>query len=676
MWLATGILCFSLLPFATWAQTRAVTDPGVITTLQAITPAGVPTVFDGRVYGVAFGEDASTIWVANAKKLYQLDWRQNRALDAIALGGVPGLQGIQFDSVTKRPLLSVLRRAGGGPARVALMEPGSVVAGDLGTFQAGAIAIAREPDSRGRRLAVVPLTANNQLAVIDLAKREVTGKAATGIAPFGAVVSHDGAIAFVTNWGGRTAKPDETTAQTGNAPDQVVVDARGMASTGTVTRIDLGTLAGTHTISVGLHPTAAVWDESAERLYVANGNSDSISVIDTRRMAVSQTLAIAPFAVKAAGIAPTALALSKNRATLYAACGGINAIAVMDARTGAVQGLIPTAWYPNGLSVSPDGEWIAVSALLGVGSGWRDAPEKRYVHANRGTVAMVPVPDAAQLASYTSAVRGITGWIWRALTKRPLAATLARNAIPVPARAGDPSTIEHVVFIIKENRTYDQVFGDIAKGNGDQSLVMFGRDVTPNQHRLAEEFVLLDNFYATGGNSGDGHQWLTQANETDYCLWPGYEGRSYPFDGTRSDRVLDGRVSWDYALGAGKTVRVYGEYAGARESSGDGPAEVSAALEGGRRLRARLEHEGADRAAEQDTGAEFPGVEREHSGRGARADLSGGREANGSGGVDAESDRCCSCRRTTRQRHDAGRVRRRRRWWRTTIWRWGRWWRR
>ena len=331
MRIAAGVLCFSLFAFVTWAQTRAVTDPGTITTRQAITPAGVPTVFDGRVYGVAFGEDASTIWVANAEKLFQLDWRQNRSLEAIMLNGLPGLQGIQFDSVAKRPLLSAQRRARSGPAHVALMDRGAVVAGDLGTYQAGAIAIAREPDSRGRRLAVVPLTANNQLAVIDLTKRELVGKAATGIAPFGAVVSHDSAIAFVTNWGGRVAKPGETTAQTGHAPDQVVVDARGVASTGTVTRIDLGTLAATNTIGVGLHPTAIVWDEPGERLYVANGNSDSVSVIDTRRMAVAQTFAIAPFAVKAAGIAPTALALSKDRATLYAACGGINAIAVLDA---------------------------------------------------------------------------------------------------------------------------------------------------------------------------------------------------------------------------------------------------------------------------------------------------------------------------------------------------------
>ena len=562
MRIAAGLLCLSLPTFVTWAQTRAVTDPGTITTRQAITPAGVPTVFDGRVYGVAFGEDASTIWVANAEKLFQLDWRQNRSLEAIMLNGLPGLQGIQFDSVAKRPLLAGLRRASTGPAHVALMDRGAVVAGDLGTYQAGAIAIAREPDSRGRRLAVVPLTANNQLAVIDLTKRELAGKAATGIAPFGAVVSHDGAIAFVTNWGGRVAKPGETTAQTGDAPDQVVVDARGVASTGTVTRIDLGTLAATNTIGVGLHPTAIVWDEPDERLYVANGNSDSVSVIDTRRMAVARTFAIAPFAVEAAGIAPTALALSKDRATLYAACGGINAIAVLDARTGAVRGLIPTAWYPNGLSISADGAWIAVSALLGVGSGWRDSPGQRFALANRGAVAVLPVPDAAQLASYTAAVSRNNRMDLAGTIEKAPAAGPARNEIPIPARAGDPSTIEHVVFIIKENRTYDQVFGDIEKGNGDKSLVMFGRDVTPNQHKLAEEFVLLDNFYATGGNSADGHQWLTQANEVDYCMWPGYAGRSYPYDGTDPIAYSKNGFLWDYALGRGKTVRVYGEYAG------------------------------------------------------------------------------------------------------------------
>jgi phospholipase C len=119
-----------------------------------------------------------------------------------------------------------------------------------------------------------------------------------------------------------------------------------------------------------------------------------------------------------------------------------------------------------------------------------------------------------------------------------------------------------VVYIIKENRTYDQLFGDLPRGNGDPSLVMFGQDVTPNHHKLATDFVLLDNFYATGGNSGDGHQWVTQANETSYALWPGYVGRSYPYDGTDPIAYANTGFLWDLAQARGKTVRVYGEYAG------------------------------------------------------------------------------------------------------------------
>ncbi len=140
-------------------------------------------------------------------------------------------------------------------------------------------------------------------------------------------------------------------------------------------------------------------------------------------------------------------------------------------------------------------------------------------------------------------------------------ASAAVKPVAIPRRAGEPSLIEHVVYIIKENRTYDQVFGDVKKGNGDANLVMFGEDVTTNQHRLANEFVLLDNFYASGGNSGDGHQWLTQANETAYAMWPGWAGRSYPFDGTDPIAYSERGFLWDYALRAKKAVRVYGEFA-------------------------------------------------------------------------------------------------------------------
>lgn len=552
---------------------RAVTDPGVVTTRQAITPAGVSTVFNGRVYGVAFGASPSELWVLHASHVYRLDWKQNRVLDAVSHGGSPGLQGLRFDRAAGAALVAVAVRKkrpsdkqDDPEVRLLRIRDGkaATVAAGLGTFLAGAIGTAADTDMTGRRVALVPITANNKLAVVDLASGNPVGTIPTELVPFGAVVSRDGTVAYVSNWGGRRPKVGDLTASLGLRPDadRAVVDDRGIASTGTVTRIDLKAMKGTHTIPVGLHPTALAWDEPRHRLYVANSNADSISVIDTQEQRVAADFSLAPFAVKVSGIAPTALAVSPDGARLCVACGGINAVLLMEAATGKIEGMIPTAWYPNGLALSADGRLLAVTSLLGAGTGWRDEPRKRYVHSHRGTVSVIEIPDRAQLASYTTAVAENN--------RMPIAGAVRLPAQPapgvapsaIPARAGDPSLIEHVVFIIKENLTYDSVLGALPQGNGDPSLVMYGRDVTPNHHKLAEQFVTIDNFYATGGNSADGHQWLTQANEVSYCLWPGYTGRSYPYDGSDPLAYSRGGFLWDAALARGKTVRVYGEYAG------------------------------------------------------------------------------------------------------------------
>jgi hypothetical protein len=237
-------------------------------------------------------------------------------------------------------------------------------------------------------------------------------------------------------------------------------------------------------------------------------------------------------------------------------------VAVVNVERRETIGFIPTAWYPNHLSLSADGRTLAVATLLGVGSGSQGDSTRRFVHTYRGTVNVLPVPDPAQLASYTTAVieNNHIETARQRLDARASAA--ATTPLPVPVRAGDRSLIEHVVYIIKENRTYDQVFGDLPRGNGDPKLVMFGEDITPNHHKLAKDFVVLDNFYATGGNSGDGHQWATQANETSYALWPGYVGRSYPFDGSDPLAYANSGFLWDLARASGRSVKVYGEYAG------------------------------------------------------------------------------------------------------------------
>lgn len=552
---------------------RNVTDPGVVTTRQAITPAGVQSVFPVRVYGVRFGKTADDLHVITANDVVHLNWKRNAIVSRMTNGGesaaafTGGLQGLAYDRGSdlllaagmtpkqgSNPIVTVIAIANAGKRQ---MSEG------IGEHLAGAPAIAVKPNRQGEQIAVVPLTFNNQLAIFDVAKGVLLRKAKTEIAPFGAVLNAEGSVAYVSNWGGREPVEGDMTLPTGLAPDadQVVVDRFGVASTGSVTRVDVATGKATHSIPVGLHPTGMALDEAAGLLYVANGNEDSVSIINLRQNRVTRTFHIQPFATKAKGVAPTALAISGDGATLYAACGGINAVAVIDTRKWRVEGLIPTGWYPNGLDLSPDGKDLAISTLLGVGSGWRDDERKRFVLAYRGAAHVVELPNDAQLENYTLAVAENNRMLVSSETR---AEAPRRNAKPtaIPRRAGEPSLIEHVVYIIKENRTYDQVFGDMPKGNGDPSLVMFGERITPNQHRLADQFVLLDNFYATGGNSADGHQWVTQANEADYAMWPGYRGRSYPYDGTDPIAYTSTGFIWDLAAHAGKSVRVYGEFAG------------------------------------------------------------------------------------------------------------------
>jgi YVTN family beta-propeller protein len=567
---------------------RAVTDPGTVTTRQNLTPAGVPTVFHGRVHGVTFGASARELFVLHDSRIYHLDWLQNRLIATYETGGAAGRQSIVYDPVRQAPLAGIAAKDSGGQVLRFLSGRKEAVASGLSRFVPGQIDMMRAADPQGRRLMVLPLTATNQLAVVDLEKPGEPSFAPTGIAPFGAALSRDGGAAYVSNWGGRQPKQGDMTAPAGEDPgaDQVVIDKRGVAVTGTVSRIDLTTRQITHSIPVGLHPTAIVWDQPRPWVYVANNNSDTVSVIDSRTQKVARVIELQPFAEKVRGIAPIAMVLSPDGATLYVACGGINAVAVVDTKSGLVQGMIPAGWYPTALALSPDGSKLAIASMLGIGSGWTQAQQKRYVHNRRSTVHVADVPGEAQLANYTAAVAENTHLRLKGSPAETVR-TKPSKPIPVPHRAGDPSPLEHVVFIIKENQSYDRFFGDLPQGNGDPSLVLYGREITTNHHKLAEEFVLLDNLYATGINSADGHQWVTQAAETAYCMLPGFQGRSYPFDGTDPIAYASGGFLWDYARAARKTVRVYGEYAGSMPLGRENRHELLRQWEAGEKFSSR-----------------------------------------------------------------------------------------
>jgi DNA-binding beta-propeller fold protein YncE len=590
------------------APRRDVTDPGVIATDQRVTPAGVQSVFDGRVTGVRFSSP-SALWVVLPGSAFHLAWSDNRVIARGRFDGRSGAQGLAIDPATGRVLVTAVGRLRPGttqsrlpgsrpPARAnavaqlhfftgdALGDSVAAVnsSGALGDFMAGAPAIAPRAGTDGRRVAVVPLGANDALAVLDAETGAAIRRVPLGVAPFAALLSSDGAVAWVSNVGGSQPKPGERSAVQCCDPNAgpVRTDARGIAGAGTVSRVDVVAGRVTHTITVARHATALAWDEPRARLYVAGGNADVISVVDTRANAVVATLPIAPFRERKTGLAPTALALAPDNRTLYVALGGANAVAVYDVTNAAAPtpawrllGMIPTAWYPSSLDVSSDGQSLAIGALLGVGSGEGStdgSPGKsgRYVHAVRGSVSVVPVPTAQALAAYSTAVAennrltpvGASGGNTASLAPRRSA-----TAQPVPERPGEPTPITHVVFIIRENRTYDQVLGDLGRGNGDSSLVIYGRDVTPNTHALAERYVTLDHFFASGGNSADGHQWLTQANETEYPLWPLYHGRSYPSEGVDPLAYSSGGFLWESAQAKGKRVAVFGEYAPAASDS-------------------------------------------------------------------------------------------------------------
>ena len=328
-------------PSSAAAPVNSVVDPGVIPSRQAITPAGLQSIFESRVFGVAFGEKGESIYAAvlgqKGTNVYQIDLKTNQMTAVFTADASSGMQGLTYDPTSQSPLLSGMagngkRQESSGQLVEVTGKNSTVIAEGLGTHQIGGVSAGLSKNSRGHRLAVVALTFDDEAAVIDLDSKQVEARVKTGIAPFGVVVNRDSSVAWVTNWGGRVPRPGELSAATGPEPnaDKVLVDERGVASSGTVARIDLLSGKVTATIAVGLHPSGLAWDEMHHRLYVANSNSDSISIIDTATNRLTDTLTLQPFMKKVAGVSPESVALSPDHSTLYAACAGINAVAVVD----------------------------------------------------------------------------------------------------------------------------------------------------------------------------------------------------------------------------------------------------------------------------------------------------------------------------------------------------------
>ena len=532
---------------------------------RLLTPTGAQTEVSPRPFALALTPDGARIVVlctgADDQSLHVLDAASGKALFkqplphswlglAISPDGarayVAGAKGqnvlvyrIERERVAAEEPIS-LRRTGDGPGLDA--TPGGLVI---------------SPD--GATLWVARILANDVVKV-DLATKRIVAAIAAGAHPYRPALSPDGKILALAAWGGAAV---------------TFVDPRKAAVTGSVRTAD--------------HPGDLAFSPDSRTLFVAQANRNLVAAVDVASRAVVRQISVAfgpdgpgtPSAdVMPDGSTPNALALSPDGTTLFVANADDDAIAVVDLSHGPAKarakGFIPSGWYPDALALSADGRALWVANGKGGGS-WENSrggpdPTKpkngsptRLTQTVPGTVSRIPVPPEPELARLTARAYA---------NRRPV----ARGEPPpvsgvVPAAPGEATPLKHVVYVIRENRTYDQVLGDLPRGNGDPSLVLFGRDVTPNAHALAEEYVTLDNFYCDADVSADGHNWSMGAYATDFVekVWPpvyGSHGFRYLFEGTDPAAYPTNGYLWDAAARAGLTLRDYGEFTGSTYETG------------------------------------------------------------------------------------------------------------
>jgi YVTN family beta-propeller protein len=560
----------------------------IVATQQLLTPVGQQSPLRGRLFDLALSPDEKLVAVKVATEVAILDAATGEIRQRLPMTSTPssvlGVQsftGIAWDSAGREIYcpdssgqLWIAIRSGDGLFKwttpIPMPGPGGTYSNVIATPKMaapGGLAV----DEQRERI-YVALSRNNSIAMVDRRSKKVVGQLATGVAPYTVVVN--GHTAYVSNWGGRRPRPGEKT--TDSSGTQVVIDpATGVASTGTISVIDLDSRTAMKEVEVGLHPSGMALSSDRSFLFVVNSNSDSISVIDTADNRVTKTISVKPAPGIPIGSSPTAVAVSRNGARLFVAMAGLNAIAVVDVSQSRVLGMIPVGWYPAGVQINAASSRLYVANLKGVGGRardfglpeWEDGGTRRGAprnppgyssHDDIGTVTIAPIPDEKTLAAETLIVARNTRL--PEMLASSLQGTRSR-VVPIPTAPGETSVFKHLVYIIKENRTYDAVLGDLPQGNGDPKLVLFDRKASPNHHALAEEFVLFDNLYCNGTLSAEGHMWTDTGLTTDYTeRSTGANGRSYPFDGTDPLAFSSAGFLWDEVLRKGLSFRNFGEF--------------------------------------------------------------------------------------------------------------------
>lgn len=433
------------------------------------------------------------------------------------------------------------------------------------------ILITKEAD---KEYLYVVLNGNDRVVKQELESGKIIWTARPGIAPYG-ITSAAGNI-YVTNWAGRVPDPEDKDIA-GVPWSMARVDnskSGGATREGSVSVINPADGKVIKEIVVGLHPNEIISDKAGKFVYITNSNSDNISVINTAGNIVSETINVRlqPEINPYFGDSPDGLTLSADEKTLYVANGMDNALAVIklgkrasekgSKNTSTVSGFIPTGAYPSAIAIHNNGKiYVCNLEAEGVRLGLKDTGTVNLAYNTHHMLASVSVisgPEKRKLRAYTDTVIAVND-----LSRAVMARDKPRQGVapkPLPDRIGEPSVFKHVLYIIKENRTYDQILGDMKQGNGDPGLCIFGEEITPNTHKLAAEFILLDNFNVSGKCSAEGHQWTDASIVTDYIeknmrAW----FRSYPH--VQEDALVysPSGFLWDNAMKYNRSVKIYGE---------------------------------------------------------------------------------------------------------------------
>jgi YVTN family beta-propeller protein len=545
----------------------------MVPTNQILSPAGRQVVVSARPTDVALSPDQKWLAVLNMRDVQLIDVETGKIVSHVTIRG-GSFNGILFAPDGKKLYASsmkggvlVAQVSDGG--KLSLTEPIDLPARRRGdnTVSSG-LAIS----SDGKTL-FTALNLKNKLAVIDLAKGELKREIAVGNAPYDVVLAGD--RAYVSNWAGRLPTEESPTGPSGGLPPVRVDPVRNIANDGSVSIVDLKSGKQIAEVIVGLHPSGMAVTPNKKYVVVANASSDTLSVIDSSTQKVVETISTRPAKRLPFGSAPNAVVFSANGRRLYASNGTNNSIAVVEFSPphSKLLGCMPTGWYPAGLAFDAKRNSLYIANIKGIGSRNRSWEGQRKVNGNvvfgynshdaQGTLTFMKLPSDDELANETQLV--LTNNRLKEMERALDPPRADAKPRPVPERHGEPSVFKHVLYIIRENRTYDQVLGDVKKGEGDPSLCIFGEEVTPNAHKLVDEFVLLDNFNCSGVCSADGHQWTDEAYVTDYLEkafagWP----RSYPYPGGDAMAYAPTGFLWDNVLAHKKTLRVYGEFTTAK----------------------------------------------------------------------------------------------------------------